>query len=160
MKYLLSITALIAVIGTTPSYAQDLLKERIWKISSRKRSIFLDKGVFHSDRNGSKQKLVSIRNSFTKDRGYERIVLDFSSSIPPQVYGKISSSEKRLYLDLFKTGMGSDLNEFKNEKYLKSINFFNIDEGNISIEMNFAKKVSFDIFYLKNPGRIVIDVKK
>jgi hypothetical protein len=27
-------------------FAQNLLKERIWKISDRKRSIYFDKGVF------------------------------------------------------------------------------------------------------------------
>ena len=160
MKYLICSALLSVFMVNTHSYAQDLLKERIWKISSRKRSIFLDKGVFHSEKNSITQKLVSIRNSYTKQRGYERIVLDFSSATPPQVYGQISSKTKKLYLDLFNTNMGSDLNAFKDEKFLKNIDFFNIDKNNISIEMNFDEKVSFDIFYLKNPGRIVIDVKK
>lgn len=142
------------------SFAQDLLQERIWKISSRKRSIFFDKGVFHSAANPMSQKLTGIRNSYIHARGYERVVLDFSSSKPPKVYGKISSIEKKIYLDLFNTKLGTDVEQLKNIKFLKNIDFFTIDKDNLSVELQFSKKVSFDIFYLENPARIVIDVKK
>jgi hypothetical protein len=43
---------------------------------------------------------------------------------------------------------------------LKSINFFTIEKDNVSVELQFSQKVSFDVFYLENPGRLVIDVKK
>merc|ERR1711976_962499 len=82
---------LITISLTSFCYGQDLLQERIWKISSKKRSIFFDKGVFHSQQNLDKQQLKGIRNSFVASRGYERIVFDFTTNKPPKVYGKISS---------------------------------------------------------------------
>lgn len=159
MKSILCI--LLAVMGLSQlSFAQDLLQERIWKISSRKRSIFFDKGVFHSDANPVAQKLNGIRNSYIPARGYERVVFDFTSSKPPKVYGKISSEDKKVYVDFFNTTLGTNVEQLKNIKYLKNIDFFTIDKDNLSVELQFSKKVSYDIFYLENPGRLVIDVKK
>lgn len=140
--------------------AESLLKERIWKISSRKRSIFLDKGVFHSEKNPTVQKLTGIRNSYVPARGYERVVFDFSSNKPPKVYGKISSKEKKVYVDFFNTSLGAKADHLKNIKYLKNIDFFNLDKDRLSVELNFEQNVSYDIFYLENPGRLVIDIKK
>lgn len=140
--------------------AANLLKERIWKISSRKRSIFLDKGVFHSEKNPVAQKLTGVRNSYVPARGYERVVFDFSSNKPPKVYGKISATEKKVYVDLFNTTLGSKAAQLKNIKYLKNIDFFTLDKDKVSVELNFDQSVSYDIFYLENPGRLVIDIKK
>jgi hypothetical protein len=83
-------------------FAQNLLKERIWKISGKKRSIYFDKGVFHSDLKSNNQMLVDVRNSFVKSRGYERVVFDFGSAKPPKVYGYISNDNK-VYIDFFNT---------------------------------------------------------
>ena len=141
-------------------FTQDLLQERIWKISSRKRSIFFDKGVFHSEANPVSQKLMGIRNSYIPARGYERIVFDFSSKKPPKIYGKIASKENRVYIDLFNTTMGTNVKQLRNIKFLKNIDFFTIDKNNVSMELKFSKKVSYDVFYLESPGRLVIDVKK
>lgn len=149
----------IAIL-TNFSWAQDLLKERIWKISDRKRSVFLDKGVFHSESNPMQQSLKDVRNSYVSSRGYERIVFDFTSEKPPRVYGKIAGDEKKVYLDFFNTSIGTNISELKNIKFLKNIDFFTIDEENISVELQFKNEVSFDIFYLENPGRLVVDVKK
>ena len=140
--------------------ADNLLKERIWKISDRKRSVFLDRGVFHSDANPMQQSLKDVRNSYVASRGYERVVFDFTSAKPPRVYGKISNSENKVYLDFFNTSIGTNISELKNIKFLKNIDFFTIDEDNISVELQFKQNVSFDIFYLENPGRLVVDVKK
>ncbi|MAZ48759.1 MAG: hypothetical protein CME65_09355 [Halobacteriovoraceae bacterium] len=149
-----------ALFFISSAVAQDLLKERIWKISDRKRSVFLDRGVFHSEANPVQQELKDIRNSYVPSRGYERVVFDFSSAKPPRVYGKISSEEKKVYLDFFNTSIGTSISELKNIKYLKNIDFFTIDEDNISVELFFKDNVSFDVFYLENPGRLVVDVKK
>ena len=142
------------------SFGQDLLQERIWKISSKKRSVFFDKGVFHSEANPKFQKLKGIRNSYIPGRGYERVVFDFTSNLPPKVYGKISSSEKKVYVDFFNTSLGTNVQQLKNIKFLKNIDFFTIDKNNLSVELKFNQNVSYDIFYLENPGRLVIDVKK
>ena len=149
---ILSISSLVS--------AQDLLNERIWKISARKRSIFLDKGIFHSDVNPMQQKLTNVRNSYVPARGYERIVFDFSSNRPPKVYGKISNKEKKVYIDFFNTDLATNIQKLKNIKLLKSVDFFSIDEGSLSVELTFSTEASYDIFYLENPGRLVIDAKK
>jgi len=142
------------------AFSENLLKERIWKISSRKRSIFLDKGVFHSEANPVIQDLIGIRNSYVPSRGYERVVFDFSSKKPPKVYGKISKKEKKVYVDFFNANLGAKAQQLKNIKYLKNVDFFTLDKNKVTVELNFSKDVSFDIFYLENPGRLVIDVKK
>lgn len=157
-KVFLQLVLSVFFISATP--AQDLLKERIWKISDRKRSVFLDRGVFHSDANPMQQSLKDVRNSYVASRGYERVVFDFTSAKPPRVYGKISNSENKVYLDFFNTSIGTNISELKNIKFLKNIDFFTIDEDNISVELQFKQNVSFDIFYLENPGRLVVDVKK
>lgn len=159
MKLLLGILAIQFVLLSS-AFSESLLKERIWKISSRKRSIFLDKGVFRSGSNPVAQKLTGIRNSYVPARGYERVVFDFSSNKPPKVYGKISNEEKKVYIDFSNTTLDTKSDQLKNIKYLKNVDFFTLDKDNLSVELNFSKNVSFDIFYLENPGRLVIDVKK
>jgi len=151
---------LLALAFSLNALSQDLLQERIWKISERKRSIFLDKGVFHSDENPMKQNLVGVRNSYVPARGYERVVFDFSSNKPPRVYGKISNEDNKVYIDFFNTSLGTKISKLKNIKHLKDINFFNIDEKDLSVEMNFSSDVSLDVFYLENPARLVVDIKK
>lgn len=158
MKSLL--LSLIIFLGFTPAHAQNLLKERIWKISPKKRSIFFDKGVFHSGANSQMQKLMGIRNSFVPARGYERVVFDFSGIRPPRIYGHISSKDKKVYIDFFNTELSGQLKNLKNTKYLTDIQFFNIEEDQVSVELMFQSRVSFDVFYLENPARLVIDIKK
>ena len=145
---------------STISYAQDLLKERIWKLAPRKKSIFLDKGVFHSDANPQMQKLVGMRNSYVPARGYERIVIDFSGNKPPRIYGHVSKKDNKVFIDLFNTSMTPELEGISSIKYLKDVKFFDIEPDHISAELSFSRSVSFDIFYLENPARLVLDVKK
>lgn len=157
-KKLLAIVFSLFMVST--AFAQNLKKERIWKISSKKRSIFFDKGIFHSPLNAKKQSLSGLRNSYVKSRGYERIVFDFSSSTPPRVYGHISKKESKIYLDFFNTSLSKNVKNLQNIKYIKSVDFFNLDENTVSVEVYFQKGSSFDIFYLEDPARLVIDVKK
>lgn len=156
MKFIFFILLVLSVNSLS---AQNLLKERIWKISDRKRSIFFDKGVFHSDLQASNQFLQGVRNSFVKARGYERVVFDFGGVNPPKVYGYISDDNK-VYIDFFNTMLEKAIEPVSGVKYVKNINFYNIDTDGLSAEISFNSKVSVDIFYLSNPGRIVIDIKK
>tara|TARA_Y100000389_G_C17092114_1_gene331793 strand:+ start:113 stop:583 length:471 start_codon:yes stop_codon:yes gene_type:complete len=151
---------IVLFIQSFSLFAQDLTKQRIWKISSKKRAVFLDKGVFFTDSKSSSQQLKGIRNSYVPSRGYERVVFDFSSAKPPRVYGHIASKEKKVYIDLHKTSLNKAIEAVKNVKFVKNVDFFNLDIDNLSVELSFKEKVSFDIFYLENPGRLVIDVKK
>ena len=159
MKGILIAIALLLGFSSL-TFSQDLLKERIWKLAPRKKSIFLDKGVFHSDANPKMQSLVNVRNSYVPARGYERIVIDFSGSKPPRIYGHISKDEKKVFIDLFNTTMTPTIESIKSIKYLKDVKFFDIEQDHLSVELSFNRSVSFDIFYLENPGRLVLDVKK
>lgn len=150
---------ILVILSANTLSAQNLLKERIWKISDRKRSIFFDKGVFHSDIQANNQMLQGVRNSYVSARGYERVVFDFGSKNPPKVYGYISEDNK-IYIDFFNTVLEKAIEPVSGVKYLNEINFFNIDSDGLSAEISFKSKVSVDIFYLNNPGRIVIDIKK
>lgn len=152
--------SIIFMLSSHTAFSQNLLKERIWKISSKKRSIFFDKGVFHSSANSQMQKLLGIRNSYVPARGYERVVFDFSGTKPPRIYGHISSPDKKVYIDFFNTELSEKLQNLKNTKYLNDIQFYNIEEDQVSVELVFQSRVSFDVFYLENPARLVIDIKK
>lgn len=160
MKVSKIISIFLILSFTQLVWGQNLLKERIWKISSKKRSIFFDKGIFHTTGNSSPQKLKGIRNSYIPARKYERIVFDFTSNIPPKVYGHISNDKNKVYVDFFNTSLEKSLESLKNIKYIKNVDFFNLDKNKLSVEMSFVEGTSYDIFYLENPARLVIDVKK
>ena len=158
MRYFISLFILLNLGQSV--HAQDLLKERIWKLADKKRSIYFDKGIFHFDSKASTQVLNSMRNSYIPGRGYERIVFDFSSNSAPRVYGHIATKENKLYMDFFNVTMSKPMDAINNARFIEKIDFFNIDKGNVSLEMLVTKGVSFDIFYLENPGRVIVDIKK
>jgi len=157
---LISLLTFTIFLFSPIAQAQNLLKERIWKISERKRSIFFDKGIFHSGANSKMQNLTGIRNSYVPSRGYERVVFDFTGKLPPRIYGHISKVDKKVYIDFFNTELSDQLANLKNTKYLTDIQFFNIEQDHVSVELVFKENVSFDVFYLENPARLVIDIKK
>ena len=51
------------------------------------------------------------------------------------------------------------ISSFGKTQYVEAINFFPISRETLSVELKFKEKVSVDIFYLDNPGRLVIDIK-
>lgn len=160
MKVSITIFTSLVLLFSANCFAQNLLNERIWKISSKKRSIFFDKGIFHSEGTAEQQTLVGLRNSYIPSRKYERIVFDFSTSKPPRTYGHISKNENKIFVDLFGTRLVKNIEGLKNIKFVKNVDFFNLDSNKLSVELSFVDGVSYDIFYLENPGRLVIDVKK
>jgi hypothetical protein len=141
------------------SFAQNLFEERIWKVSSRKKSIFLDSGVFHFNSQVKNSLITGIRNSYAPDRGYERIVIDFNNSSIPKIYGHISSKDQKLSIDFFGTSISSTQANLKNSKFVRSVDFISVDGKSLTMELALKSKVSFDVFYLENPGRLVIDIK-
>ncbi len=154
------VIALVVILFSTQLYAQNLSKERIWKLSSRKKSIFLDKGIFHVKTGQGISNVVGVRNSYVKSRGYERIVFDFNSNQIPSVYGHISQESHKVYLDFFNTKLARTIESMKGTKFVNNLDFFGIDGSSLSVELSFNKSSTFDIFYLENPGRLVIDIKK
>jgi hypothetical protein len=158
MKYIISI--LVLFIGLNQVSAQDLLGERIRRITSRKKSIYLDKGIFHNGGPTVQSNLKTVRHNYNKRLGYERIVFDFKTAKIPKVYGHINSPSKNLYVDLFDTQIDKNVGSFGKTQFVDSINFFPISRDTLSVELKFKEKVSVDIFYLENPGRLVIDIKR
>ena len=154
------ITLMLLSIGFNQVSAQDLLGERIRRITSRKKSIYLDKGIFHNGGPTVQSTLKTVRHNYNKRLGYERIVFDFKTPKIPKVYGHINSSNKNLYVDLFDTQIEKTVGSFGKTQFVDSINFFPISRDTLSVELKFKEKVSVDIFYLENPGRLVIDIKR
>ncbi len=139
--------------------AQDLMVERIRKLSGKKKSIYFDSGIFHNGSPKGKATLKKIRHSFVKKNGYERVVFDFSSNQLPRIYGHIANKEKRLYFDFFKTDLSKNIGSFGDSHFVESINFFPIDKDSLSVELIYKKKVNIEIFYLDSPARLVVDIR-
>ncbi len=157
--YSLLLTAIIFISNVNNSNAQDLLKERIRKLTSNKTSIYIEKGIFHNGGVKLTSTLSSIRQSYNPKQGFERIVIDFSTGQIPKIYGHINSDEKKLYLDIFETTLAKDFKAVASTKYIDKVNFFPIETNHISVDMRLKEKVIADIFFLENPGRLVIDLK-
>lgn len=140
-------------------FSQDLLGERIRKVEGRKRSIFLDRGIFHNGNPSGRSKIKAVRHFYSEKNGFERIVIDFTTKTVPRIYGHIASQEKKIYMDLFKTEISSGLKSFGVSRFVQDLDFFPIGNDSLSLEISLKDKVSADVFYLENPGRFVIDIK-
>ena len=79
--------------------AQNLNDERIWKIVGRKKSVYLGSGVFHLNQGALANSISNFRNSYNPSQGFERLVIDFSKTIPPKLYGHISVKNKNQIVD-------------------------------------------------------------
>lgn len=149
----------ITMFMSLPVLAQNLMEERIWKVSSRKKSIFLDSGVFHHNADLKNAGITSIRSSATPGQGYERVVIDFNSASIPKLYGHISPKEQKITVDFLNATVASAQPQMKKSKNVKNIDFINVDGKSITMDLSMKGKASFDIFYLENPGRLVIDIR-
>lgn len=149
---------LMFILISAPVLAQNLMEERIWKISPRKKSIFLDSGVFHHQ-SQTKGSITSVRNSNTPGAGYERVVIDFNTTTIPRIYGNISPASKKITVDFFDASVGTSQPMLKNSKFVKAIDFINVDGKSVTMDLSLKSKASFDVFYLENPGRLVIDIR-
>jgi len=139
--------------------SQDLFKQRIRKLSTRKKAIYLDSGIFHNGATKRVSVLNKIRHSFSKEKNIERIVFDFDIKNLPKIYGQIDSNNKRIRVDLFDTDVGKSVQSLGNSKLVKNIDFFPLTNGILSVELTFKSQIAADIFYLESPGRLVLDVK-
>jgi hypothetical protein len=159
MKKILMI-ALLSV--TEMALSQNLMGDngRIRKIVPKKKAIYFDNGIFHHPGPKISTKLDAVRHSFSSSTGYERVVFDFNTNKVPKLYGHISSKEKHLYLDLFNAQLNPQIKSFGKSKFVKNFNFYNFSDDMLTAEIEFKEGLNFDVFYLENPGRLVIDVKK
>jgi hypothetical protein len=159
MKFSFLIFVIVQTLLTSNLFAQDLLKERIRKLSSNKTSVYIEKGIFHNGGVKQESVLKSIRQSFSPKQGFGRIVIDFNTNQIPKIYGHISAQDKTLSIDFFDTTLAKDLQTIASTRFVEKINFYPIESNYVSMEMKLKSKVSADIFYLENPGRLVIDFK-
>lgn len=148
----------LCLLVVTSALAQNLMEERIWKVPSRKKAIYLDSGVFHYNSQLKSSGITSVRNSAVNGRGYERVVIDFNTPSVPKLYGHITPGNK-VSVDFFDTAVMTSQPQMKNSKFVKSLDFISVDGKSVTMEMSLKTKSSFDIFYLENPGRLVIDIR-
>lgn len=148
----------LCLLFVTSALAQNLMEERIWKVAPRKKAIYLDSGVFHLNSAVKNSSITAVRNSAVNGRGYERVVIDFNSPSIPKIYGHITP-EKKISVDFFDTSIMTSQPQMKNSKFVKSVDFISVDGKTITMEMTLKGKSTFDIFYLDNPGRLVIDIR-
>lgn len=142
-------------------FSQDLFKERIRKIVDKKTSIYIEKGIFHNGAIVNNATLTGLRSSLNKESKFERVVFDFKDNVVPKIYGHLSKMEKTLYIDFFNTTL--DKESFKSiEKttWVEKVNTYTLDKTKLSVELKLKNAASADIFYLKDPARLVIDLKK
>ena len=143
--------------------AQNLMKEKIRVITSGKRSLYFQRGVFNHNGPNPSAKLGKVRQSFPNrdDQGgsYERIVFDFDGAGIPRIYSHLSPTQNKLYMDFFNTTIKPTLRFPKKAKYVKNANFIP-DAEMLSLELKFKTSVSAEIFYLDSPGRLVVDIKE
>ena len=149
----------LSLFISTPLMAQNLMEERIWKVSARKKSIFLDSGVFHHNSDLKNSSITGVRSSATPGQGYERVVVDFNTTSIPKIYGHVSGKEQKLSVDFFDSSMATTQPHLNNSKNVANIEFLNVDGKSITMNVLMKGKSSFDIFYLENPGRLVIDIR-
>jgi len=117
--------------------------------------------VESSFKQSNKCELNALRHSSLESRNFERIVFDFNkSSFPQQVYVLNSSKFKRVFIDF--SGCETQLEELKikGSKVIIGSSFYELGKGNLSIELELKKVKESEIFYLKNPSRLVIDIRK
>ena len=140
------------------AWGQNLLNEKIRKISGRKKSIFVDKGIFHNGgERHSKGVLVGIRQFYSETKGEERLVLDFKGKNPPKIYSYFEG--KKLHIDVFNGMIQKGAAPFGNSKFIQAVNLFPIEQDLISFEVNMKQKTGIDMFYLSSPARIVVDIR-
>lgn len=140
--------------------AQNLRDQSLRKIRVDKTSRFVESGIIYNMDYKNSPILTNIRSSYTPGKGYERIVFDFDTNDIPRVYGHIDSSNNRLLLDFLKTGLDGRLASPGDSRFVEAIHFFPIDENSLSLEVIFKGDVNVEVFYLKSPGRLVVDIKR
>lgn len=146
-------------ICATSSMAQSINGERILKLDGNKKSVYVDRGVLYLQSQTYSATILNIRSFFSQDQGFERIVFDFADKKLPTVYGFINSKKNKVYLDFFNTTMANENKEIKASKFIKGMEVFKLDKEKVTVELTFNAENSYEIFYLENPARLVIDIK-
>ena len=139
-------------------YSQNLMSTPIRKMDGRKKGVYLDQSIVYGGKRGTTGSITAIRGSFNTKEQYERLVFDLSSKIPPYIYSYLKGN--KLYIDFFELTLPKNFSNLGGGQLVKNIKFYTLDKGHLSAEVSFKENVKFDIFFLKDPVRLVVDIKK
>ncbi len=155
------LSLVVLLILTSISHSQNVLKENSWVISGSKKNVYFEQGIFRANGESSSPTILqNIRTHYNKNSKQERIVIDLTGTSMVSIYGSILPGKKKLTLDLMQVSKGETLPSVTKGKYLQSIDIYIIEPKLLTLELNFDAVYSFEIFYLLNPLRVVIDVKR
>ena len=132
---------------------------KVKPVPPTKKNIFALEGIFQGGDLKTKSVLKKLRFS-AKKRSSERVVFDFGSKGLPETYIYLSSKEGKINLDFGRTKLQSPIKPFFSSDVIKEVNFFPLAEQTLAAEIFIKKNVPVEVFYLKNPTRLVIDFKK
>ena len=132
---------------------------KINPVPPTKKNVFALEGIFQGGDLKTKSVLKKLRFSASK-RNLERVVFDFGSKGLPETYIYLSSKEGKINLDFGRSKLKSPIKPFFSSDIVKEVNFFPLAEQTLAAEIFIKKNVPVEVFYLKNPTRLVIDFKK
>jgi hypothetical protein len=130
------------------------------EIFPTKKNVYVEHAIYQSGNLKQISKLSSLRHSSNKKRGYERIVLDFSGKVLPETYVFVSSKDGKINIDLSNTKIKKTVKPTIKSNLIREMNFFPLANNILSMEIFVDKKVYTEVFQLKSPTRLVIDLKK
>lgn len=158
-----------AIIFFIPSlsYGTEAIR-KLLPAAGNKNSIYLEEATFHNNNRGSS--LYILKNvRWAKQKDFERIVFDIESSPEekrlPYFQINIEPISRRITVEIkdIKKLEPSVRSKKKWDKssLIKSFYVFPQMEGNlVSINIKLNKATLLESFYLLNPKRIVLDLKK
>ncbi len=161
MKQFLSMIFLLVLAPC--AFSQNVLKENTWVLGASKKNIYFEQGIFRLSGSGDSSApvvLQNIRTHYNKNTKQERIVIDLTGSSAISLYGSVLPAKKKITIDLMQVAKSDNLPTATKGKFLQSVDIYIIEPKLMTLELNFDAVYSFEIFYLLNPMRVVIDVKR
>lgn len=157
------IVILLLMVIHQLAFSQNALKENTWVLNGAKKNVYFEQGIFRltgaSDMNAPVV-LQNIRTSYNQKTKQERIVIDLTGNSLIGLYGSILPNKKKITMDLMQVSKSESLASAIKGKYLQSVDIYLIEPKLMTLEMNFDAVYSYEIFYLLNPLRVVVDVKR
>lgn len=139
-------------------YAQNIFHGEVKYIGNRKKSVYFKSGAFIKKGQASLSKLQSIRHFYSPKNGYERIVLDIKGHEVPNIYSYIEAN--KIYIDLLNTTINENIRSTGKSQFVNNLLFYPLDDDMLSLEIDLNRAVEAEIFFLENPSRLVLDIKK
>lgn len=169
-----SLLGAVAAACVTQAAWSALKPDQVYFAESRKNNDYLKAGlVVGGDRAVNQVNVNDIRRAFNKK--YERIVLDLQGTRdgepvaiprPPYYQVLISPEEKRLVISLWgDPRLGFDaaqvVKEFKKSQVVESVELLpRLEEDKWTFVINLKQAQPVEIFELKDPVRLILDIRR